>query len=54
MTGGGSGIGRAIAKRFAASGASVRILDLNLKDAEETVQYVAKNIAGWPRRSPAM
>jgi Dehydrogenases with different specificities (related to short-chain alcohol dehydrogenases) len=43
VTGGGSGIGRAIAKRFAASGAAVRILDLNLKDAEETVQHVAKN-----------
>jgi NAD(P)-dependent dehydrogenase (short-subunit alcohol dehydrogenase family) len=43
VTGGGSGIGRAIAKRFAASGATVRILDLNLKDAEETVQHVAKN-----------
>ena len=43
VTGGGSGIGRAIAKRFAANGAAVRILDLNLKDAEETVQHVAKN-----------
>jgi 2-keto-3-deoxy-L-fuconate dehydrogenase len=43
VTGGGSGIGRAITKRFAASGAAVRILDLNLRDAEETVQHVAKN-----------
>jgi 2-keto-3-deoxy-L-fuconate dehydrogenase len=43
VTGGGSGIGRAIAKRFAANGAAVRILDLNLKDAEETVRHIAEN-----------
>ena len=43
VTGGGSGIGRAIAKRFAASGAAIRILDLNLKDAEETVHNIAEN-----------
>lgn len=43
VTGGGSGIGRAIAKRFAASGAAVRILDLNLKDAQETVRHIAEN-----------
>lgn len=43
VTGGGSGIGRAIAKRFAASGATVRILDLNLKDAEETVRQISEN-----------
>ena len=43
VTGGGSGIGRAIAKRFATSGAAVRILDLNLKDAEETVHHIAEN-----------
>jgi NAD(P)-dependent dehydrogenase (short-subunit alcohol dehydrogenase family) len=34
ITGGGSGIGRAIALMFAASGAAVRILDVNLNDAE--------------------
>jgi NAD(P)-dependent dehydrogenase (short-subunit alcohol dehydrogenase family) len=43
VTGGGSGIGRAIAKRFAASGAMVRILDLNLKDADETVRHISEN-----------
>jgi 2-keto-3-deoxy-L-fuconate dehydrogenase len=41
VTGGGSGIGRAIALKFAAHGAAVRVLDLNLADAEETCQQIA-------------
>jgi NAD(P)-dependent dehydrogenase (short-subunit alcohol dehydrogenase family) len=40
VTGGGSGIGRAIALRFAAAGSSVRILDLNLAEAEKVVAEI--------------
>lgn len=40
VTGAGSGIGRAIALRFAAAGAAVRVLDLNQKDAEATCKSV--------------
>jgi NAD(P)-dependent dehydrogenase (short-subunit alcohol dehydrogenase family) len=41
VTGGGSGIGRAIARKFAAHGASLRVLDINLDDAEETCQQIS-------------
>lgn len=41
VTGGGSGIGRATALRFAAAGASVAIADLNLISAEETLELIA-------------
>ena len=40
VTGGGSGIGRAIGVRFAAQGAKIHILDLSLKDAEGTCQQI--------------
>ena len=43
VTGGGSGIGRAISLRFAAAGAAVRILDQNLSEAEATVRLVEEN-----------
>ena len=41
VTGGGSGIGRAIALKFAAHGAAVRVLDLSLGDAEDTCKEIA-------------
>ena len=40
VTGGASGIGRAIARLFATSGARVCVLDIHLKEALETVQEI--------------
>jgi 2-keto-3-deoxy-L-fuconate dehydrogenase len=40
VTGAGSGIGRAIALRFAANGAAVRILDINPKPAESVASQI--------------
>jgi len=42
VTGGGSGIGEAIAKTFAAQGAYVHILDFNKEDGEKTVKEIHK------------
>jgi len=42
VTGGGSGIGRAIALRFAAAASTVCVLDLNLSVAEKVVQEIAQ------------
>ena len=41
ITGAGSGIGQAIALRFAAHGAAVRVLDLNERAAATTCQQIA-------------
>jgi 2-keto-3-deoxy-L-fuconate dehydrogenase len=43
VTGAGSGIGRAIGLRFAASGAAVHVLDLDQAAAEDTAQLVGSN-----------
>jgi 2-keto-3-deoxy-L-fuconate dehydrogenase len=40
VTGAGSGIGQAIALRFAANGAAVRILDINLKQADAVAAQI--------------
>lgn len=40
ITGGGSGIGRAIAVTFAAAGAVIHVLDLSQPDAEATCQQI--------------
>lgn len=40
VTGGGSGIGQAIATRFAAGGATVRVLDVNPGDGEATCRMI--------------
>jgi 2-keto-3-deoxy-L-fuconate dehydrogenase len=42
VTGGGSGIGQAIASRFATSGAKVHIFDIHLEKAAATVQRIAQ------------
>ena len=43
VTGAGGGLGSAIAKRFAAEGASVLCTDLELEKAEFTVTAITKN-----------
>jgi NAD(P)-dependent dehydrogenase (short-subunit alcohol dehydrogenase family) len=45
ITGAGSGIGRAIAHKFAANGAAVHILDISAKDAEAVAAEISS--AGW-------
>jgi 2-keto-3-deoxy-L-fuconate dehydrogenase len=42
VTGGGSGIGRAIALKFAANGAAVRIVDVHLQSAEAVCREISQ------------
>jgi 3-oxoacyl-[acyl-carrier protein] reductase len=45
VTGGGAGIGAAIARRFAAEGATVATLDIALPSAQETVDAIGGGLA---------
>ncbi len=45
ITGGGGGIGRAAAKRFAEEGAKVLVVDANARAGEETVAQIGANAA---------
>lgn len=42
VTGSGAGIGRAIARTFAAEGSSVVVADINIRSAEETADLIAQ------------
>jgi NAD(P)-dependent dehydrogenase (short-subunit alcohol dehydrogenase family) len=44
ITGGGSGIGRAIALKFAQNGANVHVLDINKDDAEKVCQEIGEEV----------
>jgi NAD(P)-dependent dehydrogenase (short-subunit alcohol dehydrogenase family) len=48
VTGGGSGIGKAIAERYANEGARVVIADLNVKAAEEVAQEIGRGAFAVP------
>ena len=43
VTGGGYGIGRSVALRFASEGAKVGVLDLDQERADETVKLVVRS-----------
>src|SRR3954454_18921704 len=45
VTGAGSGIGRAIAKRFASEGAAVAVNDINAETAEKTVAELGSGVS---------
>jgi len=49
VTGAGSGIGRAIALKFAQHGAATRILDLNQKDAETVAEEIVTRTSAMSR-----
>lgn len=50
ITGGGSGLGRALAQRYARDGAAVAVVDLDLARAEETVELLG-GAPHWARQA---
>ncbi|KAM4640891.1 (3R)-3-hydroxyacyl-CoA dehydrogenase [Discoglossus pictus] len=46
VTGGGSGIGRAVSQRLSLEGASVAVVDLNASSANETLQTLSRDLPG--------
>ncbi|XP_063791820.1 (3R)-3-hydroxyacyl-CoA dehydrogenase [Pseudophryne corroboree] len=46
VTGGGSGIGRAVSQRLSLEGASVVVVDLNIDSANETLQSLSRDVPG--------
>ncbi|XP_068105438.1 (3R)-3-hydroxyacyl-CoA dehydrogenase [Hyperolius riggenbachi] len=46
VTGGGSGIGRAVCHRLSREGASVIVVDVNLQSANDTLQSLSRDLPG--------